>query len=132
MFSDRKNVTVLYVDDEENNLFLFKSAFGNTYNVLTALSGPEGLKKLEKFHDNIIVVISDMRMPTMSGIEFVSQAKGKYANIAYFILTGFDYNDQIQEALRKDVIQRFFTKPFDVEEIKKSIEDAIDDFETSH
>jgi response regulator RpfG family c-di-GMP phosphodiesterase len=127
-----ENVTVLYVDDEENNLFLFKASFSGEYNVLTALSGNEGLEKLEKFHKDIIVVISDMRMPNMNGIEFVQKARERYSNIAYFILTGFDYNEQIQNALNNNLIQSFFTKPFDVAEIKKSIDDAVEGFANTH
>lgn len=123
--SEAPNITVLYVDDEKNNLFLFEINFKKKYNVITALSAFEGLDKLEEFHKDIIVVISDMRMPKMNGIEFVRKAKEKFENIAYFILTGFDYDDEIDQALRENIIQKFFTKPFDVNEIDQAIQDAI-------
>lgn len=121
----KQNVTVLYVDDEKINLFLFQSAFQSKYNVITAISAMEGLQKLEFHHDEIIVVISDMHMPSMDGIEFIEEAKSKYHNIVYFILTAFDYNDRIHEALETKLIQKFFTKPFNVTEIETAINNAV-------
>ena len=59
---------ILYVDDEEDNLVVFKSAFRRDYNVHTALSAKEGLKILKK--EDIKVLITDQRMPDISGIEF--------------------------------------------------------------
>lgn len=123
--ADKNNITVLYVDDEELNLFLFEKSFESLYKVVTALSGTEGLEKLESHHDEIIVVISDMRMPSMNGIEFISKAKEKFQNIAYFILTAFDYNEQIEDALENKLIHRFFTKPFDITEIQQAVDEAL-------
>lgn len=123
--SERKNITILYVDDEETNLFLLRVTFESKYKVLTALSGEGGLQKLEENKDDIIVVISDMSMPGMNGVEFINQAKERYDKISYFILTGYDYNDQIDEALKKNVIQKFFTKPFNAAQIEDAIEEAF-------
>ncbi len=123
---DSQNITILYVDDEEANLFLFKVNFETKYSVYTAESGPKGLEELDLHGDEIIVVISDMRMPDMNGIEFIRKAREKYDNILYFILTGFDYNDEIDQALQEKVIHKFFTKPFDMAEIESSIKEALD------
>ncbi|PIB35888.1 hypothetical protein BFP72_11035 [Reichenbachiella sp. 5M10] len=123
--TDTKNITVLYVDDEELNLFLFEKSFESLYQVVTALSGPEGLEKLESHHDQIIVVISDMRMPTMNGVEFITKARAKFSNIAYFILTAFDYNQEIETAIEQKIIHKFFTKPFDTQEIQEAIDEAL-------
>lgn len=122
---EKKDITILYVDDEDLNLFLFEKGFESIYNIITAASGQEGLKKLESHADDIIVVISDMRMPQMNGVEFITQAKSKYTNIAYFILTAFDYNKEIDEAIQNKIIHKFFTKPFDIKEIEVAIETAI-------
>jgi response regulator RpfG family c-di-GMP phosphodiesterase len=121
------NITVLYVDDEEINLFIFERAFKNIYNVITAISGEEGLRKLDAHSNDIIVVISDMRMPGMNGIEFIRSAKNKYSNIAYYILTAFDYNEEIKQAIDENLINKFFTKPFDIEAIKTSVENVVKD-----
>ena len=120
------NITILYVDDEQTNLVLFEYSFKNIYNVITAVSGPEGLNKLKDYQDDIIVVISDMRMPGMNGIEFIKEAKKEFKNIAYFILTAFDYNDEIDSALKEEVIHKFFTKPFKIREIEKAVSEVIE------
>lgn len=123
--SQKKDITVLYVDDEETNLFLLRVTFESKYKVLTALSGEQGLVELEEHKDEIIVVISDMSMPGMNGVEFIKKAKKRHDKISYFILTGYDYNDQIDEALKTNVIQKFFTKPFDAAQIEDAIEEAF-------
>jgi len=117
------NITILYVDDEDINLFIFEKSFQPNYTVFTANSGAEGLDKLKNHADEIIVVISDMRMPNMNGVEFISRAKKMYDNIAYFILTGFEYNDEIDEAIKKNIVQKFFTKPLDIPEIEAAIKE---------
>jgi response regulator RpfG family c-di-GMP phosphodiesterase len=122
--SEKRKITILYVDDEETNLFLLRVTFESKYKVITALSGEEGLEKLDDNKGEIIVVISDMSMPSMNGIEFIKKAKEKHKNISYFILTGYDYNDQIDQALKASVIQKFFTKPFDSAQIEDAIQEA--------
>lgn len=122
---EQKAVTVLYVDDEDANLFLFEVNFRSKYKIFTAKSGFEGLEALDVHHDEIIVVISDMRMPQMNGVDFVKKAKEKYNNIAYFILTGFDFDNEIEKALQENIIHKFFTKPFEMSEIEKAIEEVI-------
>lgn len=112
--------TVLYVDDEENNCFLFEKLFESRYNVITALSGPDALKKMEN-NNSIDIVISDMRMPGMSGIEFIRIARESRANINYFILTGFEFNDDIERAINENIINGYFTKPIQIPEIEEAI-----------
>ncbi len=126
--STPKEVTILYVDDEEINIFLFERAFQSFYHVITATSGEAGLEALKDNADDIIVVISDMRMPGMNGIEFIRKAKERYKNIAYYILTAFAFSEEIEEALEEHVINEFFTKPFDIELIKKAVDKAIQEF----
>lgn len=119
-----KSVTLLYVDDEPINLTLFELNFQNKYKVLTATSGVDGLKKLNSDH-NIIVVISDMKMPGMNGIEFIKKARENHDKIAYFILTAFEINTEISEALKENIIHKYFRKPFDMNEIERAIEDVV-------
>jgi response regulator RpfG family c-di-GMP phosphodiesterase len=120
-----KTISLLYVDDEPANLFLFKASFQNSFKVYTATSGTEGLTILDKKPGEIIVVISDMRMPKMNGVEFIRAAKSKHGHVAYFILTGFDFNEEIEEALKDGLINKFFTKPFDTNLIESAIEDFV-------
>jgi len=120
----KKEVNILYVDDELLNLELFALVFKKKFNVITADSGLEGLKKLEE-NNEISVVISDMRMPGMNGVEFISSAKKKFNNIVYFILTGYEITEEIAGALNKRLINKYFKKPFNSKEIENSINEFL-------
>lgn len=115
-----KKRTILYVDDEEINLMLFEINFNEKFNVITADSGHEGLKLMEGIPD-ITIVISDMKMPGMNGIEFIKTAKKKFPNVVYFILTGFEITGEISKALKDKLINDYFKKPFNMREIEASI-----------
>jgi two-component system response regulator (stage 0 sporulation protein F) len=116
--------SILYVDDEEINLMLFEANFREKYKVITADSGKQALKLLEKISD-ISVVISDMRMPKMNGIEFIKKAKQKYPKLSFYILTGYDINQEISSALNNKLINNYFRKPFNIEEISGSINVSV-------
>ena len=117
-------ITILYVDDEPLNLMLFKANFKNKFNILTAESGLQGLEQL-KSNPETVVVISDMKMPGMNGIEFIRIAKMDFPNVSFFILTGFDITDEISEALNENLIHKYFRKPFNLKEIEDAINEAI-------
>ena len=123
----KRDITLLYVDDEELNHFIFEKTFEEKYDIITAQSGANGLDLLKQYADKIVVVISDMRMPEMSGVEFVAQARKKYDNIAYFILSGFEYDQEIEMALDQRIVSGFFTKPMDAAKIDRAILDAVGD-----
>ena len=115
------NITILYLDDEEVNLFIFKANFKNKFNVITSDDPRKALEELKQHKDEIIVVISDMRMPVMNGLEFIEKARKIHDNIFYYILTGFDYNEEIEKALKENLIHKFFSKPFDAKEIESEV-----------
>jgi CheY-like chemotaxis protein len=117
-------IKIMYVDDEKVNLQLFELIFSKKYEVITAISGISALNLLEENLDTMIV-ISDMKMPLMTGIEFIHIAKEKYPDIKYYILTGYDITNEIQEALDTKLIMRYFRKPFDINEIDKTISTAV-------
>lgn len=116
-------MSLLYVDDEILNLTLFKHNFKKDYTVFTAESGEEGLNILKQ-NNSIVAVISDMKMPGMNGIEFIRTAKNMFPDISYFILTGFDITEEIADALNDKVIEKYFRKPFNKTEIKRSLEEV--------
>ena len=112
--------TLLYVDDEPINLKLFALNFKNKCIVIAAESGVEGYELLKK-NPHTSVVISDMKMPGMNGIEFIRLAKKNFPKISYFILTGFDITEEIADALNERLIHKYFRKPFNMKEIEASI-----------
>lgn len=115
---------ILYIDDEPINLFLFERLFDKKFHVITALSGPEGLEKLSMAED-IKVVISDMKMPHMSGLDFIEMAKQRYPNLYCFILTGYDITAEISSALNRKLILKYFRKPLNEAEIRTAIDDVV-------
>ena len=115
---------ILYVDDEPINLQLFKLNFEKKYEVFIANDGFQGLEILDKELD-ILVVISDMKMPKMNGVEFIKNAKKQYPDKKFYILTGYEINTEIQAALDSGLICSYFRKPFNIKEIEKNINDAI-------
>lgn len=117
-------IKVIYVDDEEMNLLLFKLNFDKNYDVITAESGITALKLLEE-HLDTDIVISDMKMPKMNGLEFIKKAKSKYPDIKFYILTGYDITDEIQEALDTKLVLKYFRKPFNFNEIDNAIKTAL-------
>lgn len=117
-----KNISLLYVDDEEYNLLLFKLNFEGQYKVHTATSGSTALDVLEQHKDEIIIVISDMKMPEMNGVEFIRKARERHDKISYFILSGFMNNQEIEEAVQNKEIVEFLSKPIIREKLEKVIE----------
>jgi two-component system, response regulator, stage 0 sporulation protein F len=115
---------ILYVDDEPINLQLFELNFEEKYHVFIADDGFRGLEILDKEPD-ILVIISDMKMPEMNGIEFIKKAKEKYPDKKFYILTGYEITLEIQEALKSGLILKYFSKPFNIKEMDSVISEAI-------
>lgn len=113
-------VTILYVDDEPTNLLLFELMFKKSFDVVLAGSGYQGLEILQK-KPGIKITISDMKMPGMNGIQFIEKAKHQYPDVVFYILTSFEISPEIHDSLNKGLIEKFFQKPFNMQEIKKSI-----------
>lgn len=116
---------ILYIDDEEDNLLVFKSTFRKFYKVHTAQSGEEGLEILK--HKDMAVVITDQRMPRMTGIEFL-QKLPEDKDVIRMILTGYSDMEAIVEAINTGRVYRYISKPWDREELKRSLDNAIEAF----
>ena len=115
---------VLYVDDEPTNLLLFDLNLKKRFQVLTAESGKEGLEVLLK-HPDTAVVISDMKMPGMNGLEFIAALKELYPNKKCMILTGYEINPEMQDALNSGLILRCLKKPMKMDDLAKIILDQL-------
>ncbi len=117
-------ITILYIDDEPINLQVFQYTFEDKYYVITAESGYEGINIL-KSNQEIQIVISDMKMPGMNGVEFIKLAKQEFPFIKFYILTGFDITEEIADALNNKLILKYFRKPFNVKDLQTAIEEVI-------
>ena len=103
---------ILYVDDEPINLKLFDINLRKHHDVLTAADGKSGLTFI-KNQKEIGIVVSDMNMPEMNGLEFIKAAKAHRNDIHYYILTGYDITPEIQQGLELGQIKGYFRKPID-------------------
>jgi sigma-B regulation protein RsbU (phosphoserine phosphatase) len=118
---------ILYLDDERDNLIVFNSAFRRDYEVHLASSGPEGIEILRK-HE-IKVIITDQRMPEMTGIQFLEKIISDYPYSIRMILTGFSDIEAIIQAINTGRIYRYITKPWNKEELKMNIDKAIETYQ---
>ncbi len=119
-----KKITILYVDDEENNLISFKANFRLKYKVFIAISGDEALKILEK--TAVDIIITDQRMPQMTGVQFLEKVLEKYPDPMRLLLTGYADMSAVVDAVNKGKIFHYLTKPWNEEELDISIKRAYD------
>ncbi|MEO5999618.1 MAG: response regulator [Chitinophagaceae bacterium] len=122
-----KKINILYVDDEENNLISFKATFRMKYHVFLAHSGDEAIKILES--KNIEIIITDQRMPNMTGIEFLEKILVKYPEPMRILLTGYSDLNAVIDAVNKGKIYYYLAKPWIEEEINMTIKRAYEVFE---
>lgn len=113
---------ILYVDDEEHNLISFEATFRREYNVHTAKSAAEGLAIMRE--NEIDLVITDQRMPEMTGIQFLEKIAPEFPDTIKMILTGFSDIGVIVEAINSGRVFRYITKPWDENELRMTIENA--------
>ena len=120
---DTTNFNILYVDDEENNLVSFRAALRRHYTVFTAISGEEGMKIVAE--NDIHVIVTDQRMPGMTGVQFLQNLPEEPESIR-MILTGFSDVEAIIEAINTGRVYRYITKPWDKDELKITIDNALE------
>ena len=115
---------ILYVDDEIDNLDVFESTFFKDYNLFLAISADRGFDILEK--ENIHLIISDQRMPGLTGVEFLERVAAKYPDPLRMILTGFSHMETVIEAINKGKIYHYLTKPWDKKSFQEIINKALE------
>ncbi|MCB9573496.1 MAG: sigma-54-dependent Fis family transcriptional regulator [Kofleriaceae bacterium] len=126
MTVDPKRYPILVVDDEQDNLDAFRFNFRKTFDLLTATSGPEALSLLAD-HD-VGVIITDQRMPRMTGVELLTEAKQVRPEAVGIILTAFTDVDVLIEAINLGQVYRYITKPWDAKEMRGVLQYALERF----
>ena len=123
----KKKYTILYVDDEESNLRIFRMAFKREYNVLTAMGGNEAIEMLRE--NDVQCIITDQKMPEMTGTELLEKVLPEFPDVIRMILTGFADIEAIVKAVNKCGIYKYITKPWDKGEMKLTIDKALEAYE---
>lgn len=120
--------TVLCVDDDQSILSALKRLLRKeNLNLITATSGPEGLKILEE--NDVHLIICDQRMPGMSGTEFLAIVQEKHSAVIRIVLTGYTEVDAITEAINKGHVYKFFLKPWNDQSLKLEIKQALEQYD---
>ena len=125
--TNQKKGKILYVDDSDMNLTLFQASFEKDFEILLAESGPEGLEIMR--NNEIAVIISDQRMPGMSGTELLEIVAKEFPDTVRFILTAFTDYDTVVESVNRGQIYGFFNKPFDADNVRQSVRKALELYE---
>ncbi len=116
--------TLLLVDDEENIVSaLVRLLRRDGYNILRARSGREGLEMLAQ-HE-VGVIISDQRMPEMTGVEFLSKVKELYPDTVRIVLSGYTELNSVTDAINRGAIYKFLTKPWEDDLLRANVEEAF-------
>lgn len=116
--------TLLLVDDEVNIVAALKRLLRrDNYTILTANSGQEGLEVLAK--QEVDVIVSDQRMPGMTGVEFLRKAKEIFPNTVRIVLSGYTELQSVTDAINEGAIYKFLMKPWDDTQLRAHIEEAF-------
>lgn len=117
-------INILYVDDEQNNLISFKATFRLKYNIHTAISGEKAIKILK--NNPIEIIITDQRMPNMTGVEFLQSILDEYPEPIRILLTGYADLNAVIDSVNKGKIFHYLTKPWNEEELDMTIKRAFE------
>lgn len=118
--------TILYIDDEEINLRLFRSTFRRDFDILTARTAMEGMEILSE--NSIDLIITDQRMPDVTGVEFLKMVQQKYPGIppGRLIISGYSDPEDIALAYKEYQLYKFIAKPWGQDELQEIIKKAMD------
>lgn len=122
-----KDIKILFVDDEEHNLSSFKANFRRDFEIYTALSGKEGLE-IFKENQDMNILLTDQRMPEMTGIEFLVEAQKINPEPMRILITGYTDINAVIDAINKGQVYRYLTKPWEYEDLKATIRNAFEVF----
>ena len=114
---------ILYVDDEADNLLAFRSVFRRYFTIYTATSGNDAIKILKD--KPVHLLLSDQRMPNMTGVELCSNVMQTHPDLVRMIVTGYSEMQPIQDAMKEGKVSKYIMKPWNVEELKGVLENAL-------
>lgn len=117
----------MIVDDEPANLRTLERLFRQDYQVVTAPSGAEALALLEQ-HD-VALLISDQRMPTMTGVELMIKTVAIRPHMVKILLTGYTDVGALIDALNSGLVYRYLTKPWNNDDLRLTVSRALEHYE---
>jgi DNA-binding NtrC family response regulator len=114
---------ILIVDDEPEILYSLRALLRQDFEVHTAESGAEALEVLTR--QPVHVIMTDQRMPNMTGVELLTQTRGRWPDAVRIIFTGYADIKAVVDGINRGQIYRYLTKPWDPEELREVILQAV-------
>jgi signal transduction histidine kinase len=121
-----KEFSILYLDDEEQNLVSFQALFRRQYNVFTTTSAHEAVDILN--NNKIHIIFSDQKMPDVSGVEFFETILPDFPQPVRILLTGYADIEAVIDAINKGQVYRYVAKPWDANELAICVENALEKY----
>jgi signal transduction histidine kinase len=118
---------VLYLDDEENNLFSFRALFRRDYDIYTTSSAQEAVNILRE--KEIHVIFSDQKMAEISGVEFFELVRNEFPDPVRILVTGYADIEAVIDAINRGQVYRYITKPWSEQELRICIYNAREKFD---
>ncbi len=111
--------SLIYLDDEEINLILFKEMFKRDFEIFTTTSPEDAIEYVK--NNNVDYILTDQLMPVMTGVEFLKELRemGVSADPMKVIISGFTQEGEVDEALETKLIDSFVSKPWSYEDLKE-------------
>ncbi len=113
--AEKPKPPILVVDDEPEILFSLRSLLRRDFEVYTAESGAEALRILQE--QPVHVILTDQRMPQMTGVELLSRARGSHPEAIRIVFTGYADIKSVVDGINRGRIYRYLTKPWDPDEL---------------
>jgi len=120
--------TILCVDDENDNLEALERIFRKKYTILKAISGKQALEIIQQQGDEISLILTDQRMPEMTGIEVLEKIIERHPEMIRILITGFTDLESVIQAINKGQIYQYITKPWDPVELSNTVDRAVERF----
>jgi DNA-binding NtrC family response regulator len=122
MMAETTKHSILLVDDEPEILFSLRGLLRKEFEVYTAESGAEAIDILK--HHPIQVIMTDQRMPGMTGVQLLHQVEGEYPRAIRIVFTGYADIKAVIDAVNQGHIYRYITKPWDPDELLSVLRQA--------
>lgn len=122
-----KKPKILYVDDESINLTNFTRTFENEYDIRTALSGDEALAVLEKEGEQAMVV-TDQRMPGLSGVDLLFKVKELYPDTIRIVLTAYTKTEYLMDSINRGHVHSYIVKPWEESYLRMTLKNGVESY----
>jgi ActR/RegA family two-component response regulator len=117
---------ILYVDDEAKALKYFERAYSRSFTIFTAEGPEDGLRLLNEHADKIGIIVSDQRMPKITGVEFLSQVRKHYPSKVRILTTAYSDLDSAIQSVNEGHIYQYVVKPWDIQDFGLTLKRAAE------